>query len=118
MFIINYKHDYFKKDKKKHTTIRGYSWSKSKKVKIGDLVKESFPSQTNISKVTHIEVIQLENISLGILKDDGEYPGFTITSHEDFCRLINSFIPKFSVQTAPSSWKTIIFLEIQKTNPN
>lgn len=116
MFAIKYQHNYFKKDEKKHTTIRGLTWYKNGKVKVGELVEEQFPSQTNISKVIDIWTEKLENLSLEFLKEDGEYPGFTINNHEDFCKLINSFLLGFYYQATPQSTKTVIILEVQESN--
>lgn len=110
MFEIKYSHDYYKMDWPTHTTIRGFNWSKKKEIYVGAIVKETFPSKTNISEILDIWTEPIKNLSLEMLKEDGEYPGHPINSHQEFCDLINSFYPKFYVQCTLDSVKTVIHL--------
>lgn len=112
MFVIKYKHDYYKQSEPLHTTIRGLSYIKANRLNHGDTVREEYPSRVNISKVLKIYPIAIEDLSLEFLQADGEYEGFTISSHEEFCKLINSFIPAFYKQATPESQKVVIELKI------
>lgn len=112
MFIIKYQHDYHKQDSKLHTTIRGLSYIRTNNLKLNQIVKEEYPNKANICKILKIYPVMISGLSLEFLKADCEYEGFRITSHEDFCKLINSFIPSYYHQATPDSQKVVIELEI------
>lgn len=112
MFVIKYKHDYYKQSEPLHTTIRGLSYIKANRLNHGDTVREEYPSRVNICKVLKIYPREIKDLSLEFLKADCEYKGFTISSHEDFCKLLNTFIPSFYQQATPESFKVVVELKI------
>ena len=111
MITIKYKHDYYKRLDPIHTTIRGLSFIKKNNLMLEEIVREEYPSLVNISKIIRIYPIIIDSVPLEFLKADAEYEGFTINSPQDFCELINSFIPAHYYQATPDSQKVVIELE-------
>jgi len=112
MYNFKYKHDYYKQNISTHTTVRGLQLILKKRVKKGDIVRETYPSKLNFCEVHSVTPRAIKDLSIEFLKADCEYEGFTISSHEEFCKLINSFLPPFYQQATPESTKTVVVLKI------
>lgn len=107
--MLNFNHHYYKLDKEEFTTIRGKS-------RFGDFaIGEEFPITLNRKIISNVvlekkELIMIKDLSLDFLKNDGEYEGFTIDSHEGFVDLLNTFRKPFYAQATVDSEVTIFYL--------
>ena len=88
--LFNFSHDYYKLRRPFFTTIRSIKY-KAEPGQIGWItlkIKALF-----LGKIMAYNDMRICDIPLELLKDDAEYPGFSINSHEDFVELLNSFLP-------------------------
>lgn len=95
---FSFSHPYYKLERRCFTTIRGHSTAgQYKEGQIVELIQSAtLPSNgSGVSlgkaKIVMIEVIEISKISIEILQDDGNFPGFSIRTAWDFVGLINSF---------------------------
>lgn len=89
MKTIEFTHEYYKLKEQEFTTIRGKT--SINKYKVGECVKIILKADViGTAEVVRLEKTEIGKIPLGILKRDGEFPGFEINSHRDFIGLINS----------------------------
>lgn len=116
---INFSHDYYKLQFPIFPTIRGKSWFK--KINIDD-IKDITKQRRFLYKAVIIDkyLMRIKDIPLEFLQWDTalllslgwkKFSRITIFSYQEFCDLLNSFIPPFYTQSNIDSEKTIIFLE-------
>lgn len=106
---IKFRHRYYKLERPVFTTIRGKA--QFKRIKVGDIQEVVTPSGMFKAKVINLELARVGDMLVSFLKLDAEYPGFTINSHDDFVRLLNSFRSPTWSQVTIDSELTIITLE-------
>jgi hypothetical protein len=95
---FSFSHNYYKLLHRCFTTIRGASTASQYREgqEVNIIQCTSIPSNgTGIvlgkARIVMIETIAIEKISIDVLKDDAEFPGFTVRTAWDFVGLINSF---------------------------
>jgi len=91
--MIRFAHNYYKLENDKFTTIRGVKYLEQKGKKVGDTFKIITPKGEFDCILEKIEYRKICNLPLNMLKNDGEYDGFEIKSHQEFVNLLNSFTP-------------------------
>ena len=109
MPVIRFKHSYHKLDWDIFTTIRGKSYFR--KSALGQTVTVEHPGRSFIAKIVLLQLCTVDSLPVEFLKKDAEYPGFTISSQQDFCNLLNSFRAPFWTQVTIETEMTIITLE-------
>jgi hypothetical protein len=110
--VIKFKHAYYKLGNATFTTIRGKSYFR--RFEPDQLVTVEYPGGMFVARILGLQVCTIESLPVAFLKNDAEYPGFTFSSQQDFCDLLNSFRARFWTQVTPQSEMTIITLEKQK----
>ena len=109
---ITFKHRYFKLDRARagtaFTTIRGKAQFARRKV--GQTVTVETPDGNFQAVITGLELKCVCQLTLDFLKADAEFPGNTLTSHQQFVNLLNSFRAPYWTQVTLESELTIITL--------
>lgn len=104
---INFQHKYWKLDNESFSTIRGKSYYE--KYEPGEIVCISLNREKlGIAQIDLVKIERICDLSLDFLKQDGEYEGFTINSHQEFVDLLNSFYPRNRFDKARADLKSEI----------
>ncbi len=84
---------YHKLSQSEFTTIRGATAAARYKVgnQVELILQEHIESPLGVAEIVSVEQMSLREMSLELLKADGEYPGFVIHSNLDFMGLLNHF---------------------------
>jgi len=106
---IVFHYHYHKLDQREFTTIRGRA--QFRRLKVGDRVTCECRGVTFEAIIKSLELKQVRDLPLALLKADAEYPGFVINCTEDFVNLLNSFRAPFWTQVTMDSELTVISLQ-------
>ena len=115
--LISFCHSYYKlggKSGSTFTTIRGKA--QFKRLRVNQLANVEIKSRVRgagggfVAAIMVLELRRVSDMPLEFLKADAEYPGFTLTSHQGFVDLLNSFRAPHWTQVDLNSELTIITL--------
>ena len=105
---ITFRHHYYKLDHPEFTTIRGKA--QFKRLQVGQTVTCQCPHATFDAIITKLEAKCVCQMTIAFLKADAEYPGCTLSTHQQFVNLLNSFRAPYWAQVSLESELTIITL--------
>jgi len=89
--LFNFSHDYFKLKNYAFTTIRSINYMKNS-LRIGSKGWITLQNRKLfLAIIMGYKDARICDINLDVLKQDAEYSGFLIASHQDFVDLLNSF---------------------------
>ena len=106
---ITFRHNYYKLAKSEFTTIRGKA--QFKRLKVESVVEIETPDGKFNAEIVALALKRLNELPLEFLKADAEYPGFVITSAQDFVFLLNSFRAPAWARVECDSELTVIYLK-------
>lgn len=105
---IKFRHQYHKLASREFTTIRGAA--QFKRLKVGELVHVETPDENFDATIIVLELRRVQSMAVDFLNSDAGYPGFVVTSQDDFINLLNTFRAPMWTQVQLDSELTVITL--------
>jgi hypothetical protein len=109
---LTFRHRYYKLDLaragKPFTTVRGMA--QMKRLTVGQHLPVETPDGDFAAVITDLKLTTINDLGLPFLKADAEFPGNTISSPDQFVRLLNSFRAPSWTQATLDSQVTVLTL--------